>query len=214
MLGIDPVFPISICNISCVGSHLIMQQECCQMIETRRLMLRPFEAADSDLIYRIYSDEEILRYTPFDTMDEKQAERHLQRVMDDWQNEPLLSLEFAVCLKENEIKIGRAHVLIEPETDTGMIGMLLVQECWGKHYATEIAEALIRYCFETLHLHRVNAVCNPDNTASWRMLEKCGLRREAVLLQKCRYVKKGIVSWHDELEYAMLDSEYSRNETV
>ncbi len=46
------------------------------------------------------------------------------------------------------------------------------------------------------------------------MLEKCGLRRETMLLQKCRYVKTGIVSWHDELEYAMLASEYSEEETV
>ena len=190
------------------------REACCEMIETRRLILRPFEAFDYDLIYRIYSDEDILRYTPFDPMNEKQAEQHLQKVMDDWKREPCLSHEFAVCLRENGSKIGRAHILIDPDTDTGMIGMLLVQECWGKHYASEIAEALICYSFKDLCLHRVNAVCSPDNTASWRMLEKCGMRREALLLQKCRYVKKGIVSWHDELEYAMLASEYDGEETV
>ena len=67
---------------------------------------------------------------------------------------------------------------------------------------------MIRYCFEELHLHRVNAVLSPENIASWKMLEKCGLRREALMLQKCRYVKKGVTTWHDELKYAMLDSEY------
>ena len=184
------------------------------MIETQRLVMRPFQASDSDLIYRVYSDEEILRYTPFDQMDETQAELHLQKVMNDWTAEPRLSYEFAVCLRENQAKIGRSHILIDPETDTGMIGMLLIQEYWGMHYATEIAEGLICCCFKDLHLHRVNAVCNPENTASWRMLEKCGLRREALLRQKCRYVKKGIVSWHDELEYAMRASEYSGKETI
>lgn len=179
-----------------------------KMIETQRLIIRPFEVSDHDLMYRIYSDEEILQYTPFDIMDKEQAERHLQKVMDDWKRDPRLSYEFAVCLRENSAKIGRAHILINSETDTGMIGMLLEQKYWGKHYASEISEALIRYCFRDLHLHRVNALCSPDNKASWKMLEKCGLRREALLLQKCRYVKKGIVSWHDELEYAMLASEY------
>lgn len=182
------------------------------MIETRRLIMRPFEASDFDLIYRVYSDEEILRYTPFDRMDEKQAEQHLHKVMEDWKKDPRLSYELAVCLKEDESKIGRAHILIDPETDTGMIGMLLLQKFWGNHYATEIADALIQYSFQYLQLHRVNAVCSPDNTASWRMLEKCGLRREALLLQKCRYIKKGIASWHDELEYAMLASEYGGKE--
>lgn len=182
------------------------------MIETKHLIIRPFEAADFDLIYRVYSDEEILKYTPFDTMDRKLAKQHLKKVMGEWEENPHLSYEFAVCLREDQAKIGRAHILIDPETDTGMIGMLLIQEYWGKNLATEIAEALIRHCFTILHLHRVNAVCNPDNIASWKMLEKCGLRREALLLQKCRYVKKGIISWHDELEYAMLDSEYKGKE--
>lgn len=178
------------------------------MIETERLLIRPFEADDLDLIYRIYSDEEILRYTPFDPMDQNQAAEHLSRVMKDWQQEPRLSLEFAVCFRENGAKIGRAHILIDPETDTGMIGMLLIQDYWGCGYASEIAQALIRYSIQDLRLHRVNAVCSPENVASWKMLEKCGLRREALLVEKCRYVKHGIISWHDELEYALLDYEY------
>ena len=170
--------------------------------------MRPFESSDFDIIFRVYSDDEILRYTPFDSMDEKRAERHLQQVIEDWGKDPRLSYEFAVCIKETGEKIGRSHILVDPETDTGMIGMFLIQEHWGKHFATEIAEALIHYCFTVLQLHRVNAVCSPENTASWKMLEKCGLRREAFLLRKCKYVKNGIVSWHDELEYAMLASEY------
>ena len=178
------------------------------MIETKRLILRPFEEADLDIIYRIYSDEEILRYTPFDPMSREQAEKHLHRIIDEWNASPRLSYELAIVSKETEKKIGRAHVLIDPETDTGMIGMLLRQEYWGKHYASEISESLIRFCFHGLHLHRVNALCNPENTASWKMLEKIGMRREAWLKRKCRYVKNGVSSWHDELEYAMLASEY------
>ena len=178
------------------------------MIETPSLLLRPFDQSDLDLIYRIYSDDEILRYTPFDPMDREQAERHLNQVMADWQCNPRLSYELAVCLKKSGETIGRAHILIDPETETGMIGMLLIQDFWGNQYATEIAEALIAYSFNDLHLHRVNAVCNPENTASWKLLEKCGLRREALLKEKCRYIKRGTITWHDELEYAILASEY------
>ena len=167
------------------------------VIETKRLMLRPFSEKDFDLIFRVYSDAEILQYTPFDPMDKDRALLHLQKVMADWQQTPRLSYEFAVCLRENGTGIGRSHILIDPETDTGMIGTLLLRDYWGQHYATEISKALIRYCFYELRLRRVNAVCNPENFASWTMLEKCGLRREACLIQKCRYVKKGVVSWHD-----------------
>jgi len=128
--------------------------------------------------------------------------------MQDWNQDPYLSCEFAVDLKENGHGIGRAHILIDQETDTGMVGTLLLKEYWEKRFATEIFEALIRHCFLELHLHRVNAVCSPENTASWKAMERCGMRREALLVQKCRYVKNGVISWHDELEYAILASEY------
>ena len=90
-----------------------------------------------------------------------------------------------------------------------MIGWLLLKEHRGKHYASEMTEALLAFCFDELGLHRVNAVCNPENVASWKVLEKAGMRREALLKQKCRYVKNGVTTWRDELEYAILASEYA-----
>ena len=136
-----------------------------------------------------------------------QVRDHLSRIVRDWEQQPPQSLEFVMVLKENGEKIGRCHILIDPETDTGMIGWLLRSAYRGQHYARESGEALIDYCFDVLGLHRVNAVCNPENLASRRVLEHCGLRLEAFLRQKCRYVKHGTVSWHDEVEYAMLVSE-------
>ena len=178
------------------------------MIETKRLMLRPFEETDLDLICSIYCDEEILRYTPFDPLSREQAEDHLHRVIEEWKASPHLSYEMAVILKETGDKIGRTHILIDPETDTGMIGTMLKREYWRRQYGIEITGALIHYSFNDLRLHRINALCNPANEASWKMLEKLGMRREAWLKQKCRYVKHGVTSWQDELEYAMLASEY------
>ena len=51
------------------------------------------------------------------------------------------------------------------------------------------------------------ALCNPKNVGSWRVLEKCNMRREAHFIQKCKYVKGGNITWEDELEYAILESE-------
>ena len=54
------------------------------MIETSRLTLRAMTAGDEELVYRLYSDEEILRYSPFDTMDRAAAQRHLQHILREW----------------------------------------------------------------------------------------------------------------------------------
>ena len=179
------------------------------MIETERLTLRPFDMNDLDIFYKIYSDSETLCYTPFDPMNRNEAKQNLCKVIEEGKRIPHLSYELAVLLKESGEKIGRTHILIDPETDTGMIGWLLLKEHRGKHYASEMTEALLAFCFDELGLHRVNAVCNPENVASWKVLEKAGMRREALLKQKCRYVKNGVTTWRDELEYAILASEYA-----
>ncbi|MBQ5793612.1 MAG: GNAT family N-acetyltransferase, partial [Clostridia bacterium] len=73
----------------------------------------------------------------------------------------------------------------------------LLQTFWRQGYATEICRALMDYSFAHLQVHRVNALCNPENLGSRRMLEACGLRLEAHFRQKCRYVKHGEPFWQD-----------------
>ena len=68
--------------------------------ETDRLRLRPFCHEDLDLIFRLYSDPEILRYTPFDVMSKATAELHLARIIQDWEQVPQQSFEFAMIRKE------------------------------------------------------------------------------------------------------------------
>ena len=177
------------------------------ILETERLILRPFRNDDLELIQSLYCDGQLLKYTPFDAMSKPQAESHLEQIIRDWGQPPRFNHEMAVILKCSETRIGRAHIEIDQETDTGMIGSFLLPEYWGQGYATEIARALIDCCFDEFHLHRANALCNPKNTASWKVLEKCGMRRDAYLREKVRYVKGGITIWEDELEYAILSSE-------
>ena len=75
---------------------------------------------------------------------------------------------------------------------------------WGRGYTTEAARAMIDFGFRELGLHRIWADCDPRNVASWRVLEKLGLRREAHLRQNARI--KG--EWVDSLLYAILDREW------
>ena len=180
-------------------------------IRTERMLLRPFSRDDLDLIQTLYGDEEILKYTPIDTVTPQEAEEKLSRFVQDWEKEPLESMEFAmVRLGSAPEKIGRCHILIDPQTDTGMIGWLIRKEFQGQGLAVESGKALIRYCFDVLGIHRVNAVCNPENQASQKALEKCGMRREAHYRKKCRYTKNGRTIWVDELEYAILIEEIQK----
>lgn len=180
------------------------------LMTTRRLFLRRMEPGDLELICRLYSDAEILRYSPFDTMDRDAAERHLEGILRDWETPAPKNLEFTVIRRTDGASIGRCHIELEPETDTAMVGFHLLKACWGQGYATEVCRRLMEYSFETLGVHRVNALCNPENTGSRKVLEVCGLRLEAHFRKKCRYVKNGVTSWEDELQYAILREEWER----
>lgn len=177
------------------------------MIETDRLMIRPFSSDDAGIIYRIYSDEEILKYTPYDRMSMDSAARHLERIIADWKQIPVPGYEMCILLKEGGEKIGRCGIHPDTETASAMIGIMLFKPYWGKGYATETARALITYSFETLQIRRLYALCNPENMASRNVLEKCGMRQEALFKEKRRYIKNGTSSWHDEMEYAILKTE-------
>jgi ribosomal-protein-alanine N-acetyltransferase len=54
---------------------------------------------------------------------------------------------------------------------------------WGKGYATEAAQAVLQFGFDTLKLHRVGAKVLPHNIGSIRVLEKLGFQREGILRQ-------------------------------
>ena len=176
------------------------------MIETKRLILRPFNCNDPDIIVKLYSDEEIMEYMPIPVLDEETAEKLLNRFVAGWEKAPQINYEMAVIDKETNEKIGRAEITRNDSEESAMIGWMLIKSEWGKGLATEIAEALIEYCFNKLHVHRVYALCHPDNIASWKVMEKCGMHREAHYIQKCKYVKAGEVRWEDELEYAVIRS--------
>ena len=184
-------------------------------ITTERLLLRPFEEGDFDILHRLYGDAEVMRYTPFDAESPAESAAHLSRVVDDWRKEPLLSREYVVTVRTEDgssaggiKKIGRCHILLDgPEEDSrAMIGWLLVQEAWGKGYATETAAALLAYCFDTLHVREVYGLCNPDNAATRRVMEKCGMSLREHRRLFVEYKKNGRRFLQDELEYAAVSS--------
>jgi [ribosomal protein S5]-alanine N-acetyltransferase len=181
------------------------------MIDTKRLLLRPFKQDDFDLIFQLYSNERIMRYMPGNVMDREEAQRHLEQIIAEWSYVPQNAFEMAIILKEIKEKIGRARVHLDHEQNEAMIGWLLLEPYWGHGYATEITGALLDFCFHTLKVHRVTALCHPENIGSWKAMEKCKMRREAYRIQSRKYSHNGIVTWEDELEYAILSAEYLDN---
>jgi RimJ/RimL family protein N-acetyltransferase len=75
----------------------------------------------------------------------------------------------------------------------------------GRGFATEAVRGALRLCFEELGLRRVLAICFADNTASWRLMERVGMRREAHTVGDALH-RNG--RWLDGYGYAMLAEEW------
>jgi RimJ/RimL family protein N-acetyltransferase len=85
------------------------------------------------------------------------------------------------------------------------LGWTLDPALGGHGYATEAVAELVRACFEELGLRRVLANCFADNTASWRLMERLGMRREEYAVRDSLHRTRG---WLDGLSYAMLADEW------
>ena len=111
--------------------------------------------------------------------------------------------ELAVERKEDGRVMGLLG-LIRGDHRQGEIGWALGAEYRGQGYATEAARALVDYGFSRLDLHRIHADTNSDNRASWKLMERLGMRREALL--------RGAVyeggKWVDRVIYGLLVDEW------
>jgi RimJ/RimL family protein N-acetyltransferase len=90
------------------------------------------------------------------------------------------------------------------------LGWVIAPDHAGQGYATEAAAELLRICFEDLGVRRVIAPCFADNVASWRLMERLGMRREergvGVWLHRSG-------RWLDSLRYAILEDEWRARRT-
>ena len=87
---------------------------------------------------------------------------------------------------------------------------MLDRAYWKKGYATEAAAAVIDAAFRTGIAHRVIAMCNPENTASERLMQRLGMRAEGLLVKNLyfRTDDNGLPLWQDTVMYAVLCEEW------
>ena len=176
-----------------------------ESVTTERLIIRRF--AESDLAdLRVYqAHPETYLYLAAEPMTEEQAVSFLARQAspDTWAGGGWLA--FAVVHPGDARVIGEVGVFAEAEPKSeGNIGWLLHPDYHGRGYATEAAQVLVRYAFEERALHRLTSGCDTRNTASWRLMERLGMRREAHYRQS--QWTRGV--WQDEYLYALLRDEW------
>jgi Acetyltransferases, including N-acetylases of ribosomal proteins len=137
-------------------------------------MMRPLTADDLDELAALRSDPQVMKYIGEQTR-EKVAER-LRFYIESYEKNGYGAC--GISLKGETALIGWSG--LQPLEDSGEveIGYGFQTPYWGKGFATEVAAAWLRYGFEHIGLKRIVAIALPDNTASWRVMEKLGMKYE------------------------------------
>jgi RimJ/RimL family protein N-acetyltransferase len=168
--------------------------------ETARLRLRPHTLDDVEPLLAYHSLPEVARYLYGPPRSAQDVREMIERRMGE--DRPV----FAVELRETGEIVGDLGLrIVSPEHRQGEIGFIFDPRHQGRGYATEASRVLLDIGFGDLALHRIAGRLEARNTASARVLEKLGMRREAHLVEN-EWVKG---EWQSEVIYALLASEWS-----
>jgi len=126
------------------------------------------------VLQNIYQSEGVLRYFPStDPPPMEKIQRFILGQEEHWQKHGYGN--WGILPVGGDEIIGWAGLQYLPELDETEVGFLLDQPWWGRGYATEAAQASIKFGFDDFGLDHIIALVHPENLASLRVIEKCGL---------------------------------------
>ena len=165
------------------------------VLETERLILRPYARADLEAVYLMVSDPEIRRFFP-QGPDIKREDvlASLPKRLGFWRANGFG--QFGVFEKPGDKMAGYCGLKFLDDTAEVEVYYGFFRDYWGKGYATESAAAVLRFGFQETPLERIVGVTHTENFASQKVLEKIGLKHE-----------KQVFSYGMELNYFSIEKE-------
>ncbi len=154
-------------------------------LTTVRFVLRQITFDDAEMLFGMRSDPETMAYIPrplAKTMDDVTA--LIQSIHDgDEKGESLL---WAISFKNDTKLLGTiGYYRLKPEHFRAEIGYLLHRDFWQKGIMYEVLQSVLEFGFKEMNCHSIEAIIDPDNVASARLLEKCGFVKEAHFKENC-----------------------------
>lgn len=153
-------------------------------LTTSRLALRWLEDDDADAVYAVFREPQVMRYwsRPAFT-DPAEALALIHQIRELFQARSLF--QWGIAEQSSNDVIGTCTLFrLDPDNRRGEIGFALGLDHWGQGFASEAIERLIRFCFDDLDLHRLEADADPRNERSLRLLERQGFQREGLLRER------------------------------
>ncbi len=159
-------------------------------LETEHLVLRAWRTDDAEAWYSVLQEPELLKYFPDPNPPSRHmADRYIEHHLEHWRT--FGYGHWVVTTRGDERVVGWTGLEYVAELQQTELAYLLSRSVWGRGYATEAGRAAVRFAFDTAGVDELIGLVHPDNTASIRVLEKCGMslvdRVTLWGLEMCRY---------------------------
>jgi RimJ/RimL family protein N-acetyltransferase len=184
-----------------------------RVLVTERLVLRPATAEDADVTWayrHLRTVDEWLTGGPSDL----DGYRALFAAEDRLASTVVVELDRGSVIGDfmlrREDAWAQAEVASRARGAQAELGWVLDPQHQGRGFATEAVAEILRYCFEDLGVRRVMANCFLANAASWRLMERVGMRREVHAVRESLH-RSG--RWLDTVGYALLADEWSSSQS-
>ena len=153
------------------------------------VVLRALTPADAVAWYAYLADPLVVAQTSFDIHHLADVEALVAELRQDYATGR--SCRWAIARRSDDVLVGTIG-LHDPQGGAMELGYDLARASWGQGLATRAARAAVAWGFAALELCRIQATVVEGHSASVRVLEKCGFRKEGVLrdYRLCRGVLK------------------------
>jgi [ribosomal protein S5]-alanine N-acetyltransferase len=170
-------------------------------MKTRHLLLREFRPSDWKAVHEYASDPQVVKYVVWGPNNPAQTRGFIRRCLRLARQKPRVQWDWAVIEKKTSRLVGGCSLtVISPKNREAMFGYCLRRDAWNRGYATQAAKAMVYFGFHALGLRRITSTCDVKNKASYKVMEKLGMRREA-------HFRKNVLlkdHWRDTYLYAVL----------
>lgn len=178
------------------------------MIESSRLLLRPFTKNDKIDFFKYRSQPDVAKYQSWRPTSLADVDLFFADLPSEF-DLPSTWFQLGIFLNGDETLIGDLGVHFTGTQNLQCeLGCTIGPKYQNKGYATEAMRMVIYHLFSKYNKHRIFASIDPDNVASIKLIEKLKFRKEAHHIQS--YYNKG--RWTDDLIYAILQKEWNPNE--
>lgn len=179
-------------------------------LETERLILRDYREDDFDEYFRLKTDEKTMYYLQdIQLFSKEEADEDFQMVQEDMKKLDRKFYFLHMELKESHEQVGSVGYTVTDNTPAGKLvhaGYFTYPKFWGNGYTTEALKKVLEFAFTEHNVYRVTTGCLAENVGSERVMQKCGLIKEAEHVD---------YEWHDgkmktRLEYRLLKQEWEK----